>query len=83
MVAANWSSALMIARSWLWHIAWPCAVVWFMVRTYAGLSDPVGLGDPGAGPDVRRAYLVSGTASFEMVPFGLVMSTQCGACGVS
>ena len=27
IVAANWSSAVMMARSWLWHIAWPCAVV--------------------------------------------------------
>jgi hypothetical protein len=33
MVAPNSSSAVMIARSWLWHMACPWAVVKFMVRT--------------------------------------------------
>ena len=74
----------MIARSWLWHIAWPWAVVKFMVRTYAGLSLRSASGTPAQVPTGADGVLAcSGTASFEVVPSGLVISTQCGACGVS
>ena len=83
MVASNSSSAVMIARSWLAHMTWPCAGVWFMLRTYCGLSERLvstGAEQVGTG---ALAYLVSGTARRVTVPSGLVTSTQCGACGVS
>jgi hypothetical protein len=68
MVAPNSSSAVMIARIWLAHICWPCAVVKVVLRTQDGLSLRSASGTPAQGATGALAYFVSGIASLTGCP---------------